>query len=312
MSGSHLSVVFPGQGSQKPRMLADFFKNFSALTDTFHDASNIINIDLVELINKGTVEELSKTEITQPLMLTAGVAMWRLLPKKFTLKIKYLAGHSLGEYSALVAAEIITFEEALYLVKNRARFMQEAVAEGKGGMAAILGLPLSKIDLICSEISKEKDLLVSTANQNSLNQTVISGTKKGVDKAIIKLLEIGAKRTILLPMSVPAHCLLMKEASDKFIPLIEEVEFNEPKISVVQNIDAKVANDLEGIKERLVKQIYLPVKWVDTVLFFKKRNISSIFECGPGKVLTNLNKQIFKNSNNLDLGTLSNFEELIK
>ena len=113
-------------------------------------------------------------------------------------------------------------------------------------------------------------------------------------------------------MSVPAHCLLMKEASDKFIPLIEEVEFNEPKISVVQNVDAKVANDLEGIKERLVKQIYLPVKWVDTVLFFKKRNISSIFECGPGKVLTNLNKQIFKNSNNLDLGTLSNFEELIK
>ena len=310
MPGDVISIVFPGQGSQKPGMLASYFKNISSFRETFSEASDHLGIDLLDLVNNGTDEDLSKTTVTQPLMLTAGISIWRSLPLSLKSEVKYLAGHSLGEYSALVASEAFNFQDGLKLVAQRAKLMQEAVPIGEGGIAAILGLPISKINLVCQELSEKPETLVSAANLNSEMQTVISGTKKGVELAIHSLKKMGAKRAILLPMSVPAHCILMKEASVQFSSVLDDVEILSPKIPVIQNVLAKESNSPEEIKENLVSQMHSPVNWVDSILYFKKSNIDLIIECGPGKVLTSLTRQIYKDSKYLDLDNYINFKEL--
>jgi len=312
MIGGNLSLVFPGQGSQKPKMLSTFFEN-SKFKDTFKEASSIIGIDLIDLVINGDKDVLAKTEITQPLMLTAGIAMWRILPPKLISKIKFLAGHSLGEFSALVAADSISFENGLNLVTQRAKFMQEAVPLGKGGIAAIIGLPLTIINDTCKKITTiNNDLLVSPANLNSPNQTVISGTKKGIDLAINQLKEQGAKMAVSLPMSVPAHCSLMIEASEKFALLLENLNLKEPSIPIIQNVTAQNHCQVEEIKDNLSKHLYSPVKWLDTILLLKAQKIKTILECGPGKVLSNLNKQIFSECDNLPLDNIEYFNKLIE
>tara|TARA_B110000014_G_scaffold155520_1_gene109130 strand:+ start:5497 stop:6444 length:948 start_codon:yes stop_codon:yes gene_type:complete len=304
------SIVFPGQGSQSLDMLSDYFDEYVSFKDAFEEASSIINVDLINLLKDGTSEDLAKTEITQPLMLAADIAIWRQIPLKNLSSIKFLAGHSLGEYSALVASEVITYKDAVFLVSNRARLMQEAVPEGEGGIAAILGLPFVDIKNICQSISKDPKNLVSPANLNSLSQTVISGTKLGVECAIVELKEAGAKRALLLPMSVPAHCQLMEGVADEFLSFLDGVSFQEPVIPVVQNFNASIAKDLASLRNNLLCQIFSPVNWVDTIRFFEEQDIELIIECGPGKVLTGLNRQIYKDANNFALEKVSSFKEL--
>ena len=304
-----ISVVFPGQGSQYAGMLSDYFKNQPLFKKVFFDASNILNLDLFKIIEKGTDKELTRTEITQPLMLVADVAMWNLISKRI-MKPVCLAGHSLGEYAALVAAEVLSFKDSLHLVQIRAKLMQEAVPEGEGGIAAIIGLKEQDVNDICSEISKDSKFLVSAANINSSTQIVISGTKVGVVKAIDQCKTTGAKRAVSLPMSVPAHCMLMKDASDKFSLALEKIQFKTPSIPVIHNIDSLVENDTEVIKTKLVEQIYSPVRWLDTIKLMNKMEINTFIECGPNKVLCGLMKQICPDVQTIHIDNYENYLSL--
>ena len=287
-----LGFVFPGQGSQSVGMLSEHFKSSKIFNSVFDVSREILDIDFKELIQNGTSEELSATEITQPLLLTANHALWKstnFIPEK----IDFMAGHSLGEYSAYIAAESLSFEDALFLVSARAKFMQEAVKDGEGGIAAIIGVPQEKLLKICNAISNEGHL-VSMANLNSENQIVISGTKAGVDKAIESCKENGAKRAIPLAMSVPSHCKLMTPASIKFSEVLDKINFNEPKSKVIQNFSVIHTKDITAIKENLVSQLYSPVRWSEIMNFFESNNITEFYECGPSKVLTGLIKRQFK------------------
>tara|TARA_Y100001970_G_C14038920_1_gene752610 strand:- start:386 stop:1060 length:675 start_codon:yes stop_codon:yes gene_type:complete len=218
-----------------------------------------------------------------------------------------MAGHSLGEFSALVAAKSLTFEDALILVSSRAKFMQEAVPEGEGAIAAIIGLSYKDLNSICLSISNE-DLIVELANINSSNQIVISGTKKAVDIAIKESNEAGAKRALLLPMSVPAHCKLMKPASEKFKKVLNSINMQEPKCNVIQNVDASINNSIVKISENLISQIYSPVRWTDIMNSFNKLTLGKCIECGPGKVLSGLMKRTLKDK---EIISLDNYESFI-
>ena len=264
MSSNKISVVFPGQGSQYPQMLIQYIDNLSSVRSTFEESSDLLGIDLIKTLKEGSKEDLSKTEITQPLMLTADIALWKQISQFISLPI-CLAGHSLGEYAALVASETISFKDALTLVIERSKLMQSAVPEGEGGIAAIIGLEEDDINSVCLEVNKNNECLVNIANLNSHKQIVISGNKLGIVKAIEKCKSLGAKRAIPLPMSVPAHSILMKEAANKFVNSIEDIEFNTPKIPVIHNVDSSFENDVAKIKTKLVKQIYSSVRWVDTI-----------------------------------------------
>tara|TARA_B100000686_G_scaffold152475_1_gene159702 strand:- start:3942 stop:4880 length:939 start_codon:yes stop_codon:yes gene_type:complete len=306
MTLNKFSVVFPGQGSQSPGMLADYFQNIPTFRDTFDEFSDFLELDLVKLISEGTKEELSQTEITQPLMLISDLAIWNLL-RTSQKDLVCLAGHSLGEYAALVAAEVLSTKDAIKLVKKRAYLMQNAVPEGKGGIAAIIGLKKKSVINICKDISKNPNSLVNAANYNSETQIVISGTKKGVKKAIEFCKSAGAKRAVPLPMSVPAHSKLMLNASIEFSDYIQSIEFLYPKIPIIQNVDAKIEKDPDKIREKLIQQIHSPVKWLDSIYEMKEIGVNTIIECGPGKVLSGLIKRI---SSNIDSINTDNFENL--
>ena len=300
-----LGFVFPGQGSQSVGMLSEHFKSSKIFNSVFDVSREILDIDFKELIQNGTSEELSTTEITQPLLLTANHALWKstnFIPEE----IDFMAGHSLGEYSAYIAAESLLFEDALSLVSTRAKFMQEAVKDGEGGIAAIIGVPQEKLLKICNAISNEGHL-VSMANLNSENQIVISGTKVGVDKAIESCKKNGAKRAIPLAMSVPSHCKLMTPASIKFSEVLDKINFKEPKSKVVQNFSVTHTQDITAIKENLVSQLYSPVRWSEIMNFFESNSITEFYECGPSKVLTGLIKRQFTD---VDLYSLDDFGTL--
>ena len=286
-----LGFAFPGQGSQSVGMLAEHFVTSKAFSNVFDISKEVLGTDFKELIEEGTAEDLAATQVTQPLLLTANYALWKsanIDPKS----VDIMAGHSLGEYSAYVAAEAIKFEDALELVSLRAKYMQEAVKEGEGGIAAIIGLDRENLETICRNITEDGDL-VSMANLNSDNQIVISGTKTGVDKAIVSCKENGAKRAIPLAMSVPSHCKLMTPASIKFSEDLNKVEFLEPKTKVIQNFSVMHSDDVDIIKENLISQLYSPVRWSETMHLFKENNITEFYECGPSKVLTGLIKKQF-------------------
>ena len=286
-----LGFAFPGQGSQSVGMLAEHFVTSKAFSNVFDISKEVLGTDFKELIEEGTAEDLAATQVTQPLLLTANYALWKAAnidPKS----VDIMAGHSLGEYSAYVAAEAIKFEDALELVSLRAKYMQEAVKEGEGGIAAIIGLDTENLETICRNITEDGDL-VSMANLNSDNQIVISGTKTGVDKAIVSCKENGAKRAIPLAMSVPSHCKLMTPASIKFSEDLNKVEFLEPKTKVIQNFSVMHSDDVDIIKENLISQLYSPVRWSETMHLFKENNITEFYECGPSKVLTGLIKKQF-------------------
>lgn len=289
-----IGLAFPGQGSQSPGMLSDHFSSLPIFDEVFSQANEILGIDFKNLINEGSAEELSSTEITQPLLLTANYAIWKSLgiqPEEVSL----MAGHSLGEYSAYVAAETLSFEDALKLVSLRATYMQQAVPEGEGGIAAILGLNREQLSSVCDEVTA-KGNLVSMANLNSDTQIVISGTKQGVDLAVNLSKERGAKRAVPLAMSVPSHCKLMTPASIQFTEELNKINFSEPKTKVIQNFSVEHSDDPEIIKNNLVSQLYSPVRWVEIMDLYEQANISHFYECGPGKVLCGLIKRKFKDT----------------
>ena len=300
-----LGFVFPGQGSQSIGMLSEHFAGSKIFNNTFDISREVLGVDFKKLILEGTAEDLSATQVTQPLLLTANHAIWKttnISPSE----VELMAGHSLGEYSAYVAAESLDFEEALTLVSLRAKFMQEAVKEGEGGIAAIIGLNYSELLTICNEITEDGNL-VSMANINSDNQIVISGTKIAIDKAIEVCKDKGAKRAIPLAMSVPSHCKLMTPASIKFSEELDKIDLSPPKTQILQNFSVSHSNDLNVIKENLVSQLYSPVRWSETMDLFQKTQITKLYECGPAKVLTGLVKKRFRD---IEVSSLSDYDTL--
>ena len=301
-----VAIVFPGQGSQSIGMLELYFSKEKKFNYVFDQSKEVLGVDFKDLVLNGTPEDLSPTEITQPLMLTANNAIWECL-KIQPEEVMVMAGHSLGEFSALVAAKTLTFEDALTLVSSRAKFMQEAVPEGEGAIAAIIGLTYKDLNSICQSIS-DQGLLVELANINSSNQIVVSGTKEAIEIAIHRSTEAGAKRAVLLPMSVPAHCKLMKPASEKFKVVLNSINMQEPKCNVIQNVDASINKDVLKISENLISQIYSPVRWTDIMDSFNELTLGRCIECGPGKVLSGLMKRALKD---IQIISLDNYESFL-
>lgn len=306
MSSSGIAFVFPGQGSQSVGMLEDYFSKEKQFNYVFDVSREVLGTDFKDLILNGSPEDLSSTVTTQPLMLTANNAIWESL-KLDVQDVTVMAGHSLGEISAYVAAKTFTFEDALELVSARAKFMQEAVPEGEGAIAAIIGLTFNELESICVSISDENSV-VELANINSLNQIVISGTKGAVDLALQRCSEVGAKRTLLLPMSVPAHCALMKPASERFKEVLNSVKMQEPKCNVIQNVNASSSNNIDIISENLISQIYSPVRWEEIMNSFSKLGIRNCIECGPGKVLSGLIKRSIIDASVISLDNYESFQ----
>jgi [acyl-carrier-protein] S-malonyltransferase len=290
MSDQDLGFVFPGQGSQSTGMLVELASSEANVGRTFEEASNSLGFDLLELIRTNPDEVLNKTENTQPALLTCSVAIWRLWQEITDELPGYLAGHSLGEYSALVCAGVFTLSDAVTLVAYRGRVMQEAVPEGSGAMAAILGLGTEEVQLLCKQA--EESQIVSVANYNSANQIVIAGHREAVERACTLAKNAGAKRAILLPISVPSHCALMNGASERFALRLEQMSFSQANIPVIQNVDALPRSDPAEIKQALLQQMHQPVRWIETIEYLGARGVRRIIEFGPGKVLTGLIKRI--------------------
>ncbi|QMV51245.1 ACP S-malonyltransferase [Ewingella americana] len=285
-----IAVVFPGQGSQALGMLADLAATHPIVEETFAEASSALGYDLWELVQQGPAEELNKTWQTQPALLAASVAIWRVWQQNNGAKPAFLAGHSLGEYSALVCAGVLDFKQAISLVELRGKLMQEAVPEGTGAMSAIIGLDNDAIAKACEESAQGQ--VVSPVNFNSPGQVVIAGHKEAVERAGAACKAAGAKRALPLPVSVPSHCALMKPAADKMAVALEDVTFSEPQYPVVNNVDVKVETSPEAIRSALVRQLYNPVRWTESVEFMAAQGVEHLVEVGPGKVLTGLTKRI--------------------
>jgi [acyl-carrier-protein] S-malonyltransferase len=288
---NNLAFVFPGQGSQTVGMLADFADN-EAVQQTFSEASEALGYNLWQLVAQGPAEKLNQTNFTQPALLTASVALWRLWASQSDSQPAMLAGHSLGEYSALVCAGVISLSEGVKLVEKRGEFMQASVPAGVGAMAAIIGLDDQAIIDACAKA--QNDDVVAAVNFNSPGQVVIAGHKDAVERAGVLCKEAGAKRVLPLPVSVPSHCALMKDAADKLAEAFNRVTFNTPQIPVVNNVDVATEKDVEAIKLALIKQLYSPVRWTETIELLAKSGISNVVEAGPGKVLQGLIKRIDK------------------
>ncbi len=310
LGSSALGFVFPGQGSQKVGMLADLAAEHSLVTETFSEASDVLGYDLWELVQKGPQEQLNLTERTQPLLLTASVAVWRLWQSQNGPQPALLAGHSLGEWSALVAAGVVDFADAVGLVQLRGKLMQEAVPAGQGGMAAIIGLEDADIIDACERGAEGE--VVSPVNFNSPGQVVIAGASGAVDRAMALCKTAGAKRALALPVSAPFHTALMRPAADGLAPKVESTEFRAPRIPVVHNVNADTESDPQAIKRLMIEQIYSPVLWVDCVRTLLGRGVSTVVECGPGKVLSGLNKRIDKSISTLSIETPDELQAVLQ
>ncbi|MFL1907136.1 ACP S-malonyltransferase [Plesiomonas shigelloides] len=284
------AMVFPGQGSQSVGMLADLAQQFPIVEQTFAEASAVLGYDLWALVQQGPAEELNKTWQTQPALLTASVAIWRVWQEKNGAMPVVMAGHSLGEYSALVCAGVMDFKDAVRLVELRGKLMQEAVPEGTGAMAAIIGLDNDSIAKACADSAEGQ--VVAPVNFNSPGQVVIAGNKEAVERAGAACKAAGAKRALPLPVSVPSHCALMKPAADKLAVALEEITFNAPRIPVINNVDVAAESDANAIRSALVRQLYSPVRWTETVESMSAQGVAHLLEIGPGKVLTGLTKRI--------------------
>ena len=300
MANQQLAFVFPGQGSQKVGMLAGIAEQFPVVLDTFAEASDALGYDMWSLIQAGPQEDLNLTERTQPILLTASVALWRVWQQKDGAQPALLAGHSLGEFSALVCAGAIEFTDAVRLVRARGQFMQTAVPVGEGAMAAILGVEDQQIVDICREVSAQAGV-VEAVNFNAPGQVVIAGKVEPVNLAIEKLKAVGCKRAMPLPVSAPFHTSLMRPAGDKLKEAMAALTFSAPQIPVVHNVSAKPESDPEKIKAILFEQIFSPVQWTACVQYMVAQGIATTVECGPGKVLSGLNKRIEKSLNCLGI-----------
>lgn len=292
------SFVFPGQGSQSRGMMGGF-SDFPVVHDTFIEASDILKQDLWQLAAEGTDADLNATINTQPLMLTAGVAVYRAWQNLQAPKPLMLAGHSLGEYSALVASGALRFADALPLVRYRAECMQQAVPEGVGGIAAILGLEDDAVRAVCKEAAQHE--VLEAVNFNSPGQVVIAGNRAAVERGMALAKSKGAKRAVMLPMSVPSHCSLLRGAAEKLRLYLQDVSIQSPVIPVIHNADVKSYVDAAAIKDALVRQLYSPVRWVETIQQFGQLGLTHNVECAPGRVLAGLNKRIDTNQQALAL-----------
>ena len=305
-----LALVFPGQGSQSIGMLANLAESFSRVKETFQEASDALAYDLWRLVQEGPEEDLNKTHITQPAMLAGGVAVWRVWQAQGGPLPTAMAGHSLGEYSALVAGGSISLNDAALLVADRGRFMQEAVPAGVGAMAAILGLDDDKVIDVCNQAAESE--VVAAVNFNSPGQVVVAGNAGAVQRAVSLAKEAGAKRAVVLPVSVPSHCSLMKPAADRLAERLADTTITMPSIPVYNNVDVKAESDPDLIRDALKRQLFCPVRWVDTINTFAQQDVTHIVECGPGKVLVGLNKRINKQMNAYSTLDVESLEQALK
>lgn len=309
-SGSpKLAFVFPGQGSQSLNMLSDLAGEFSVVEETFKEASDSVGIDLWKLAQEGPEDALNRTENTQPALLAAGVAVWRVWQRLGGARPEVLAGHSLGEYSALVCAEALSLADAAALVAERGRLMQAAVPPGVGAMAAVLGGDDAQIAQVCAEVAQGQ--VVAPANYNAPGQLVIAGNTEAVDRALARLAELGVKKAVKLAVSVPSHCALMRGAADRLAERFETIAWQAPKIAVVQNADAKSFDTLADIRAALACQLYQPVRWTESVQALAAAGVKRVAECGPGKVLAGLLKRIDRTLDGRAIGAPADLQQAI-
>lgn len=308
-----LAFVFPGQGSQAVGMLSELADRYAVVRTTFEEASQILGYDLWQLVQEGPAETLNQTDKTQPAILTASVAIWRVWQELEGPRPDMVSGHSLGEYSALVCAGAMSFADAVNLVKLRGEFMQQAVPEGAGAMAAVLGLADEKVEEAC-QAAAEGDV-VAPVNYNCPGQVVIAGSTAAVERAGAQCQKSGAKRVVPLPVSVPSHCDLMKPAAERLAAELENITIEEPRIPVVQNVDGQPHSDVDTIRRNLLAQLYSPVRWASCVEHMVEQGVDTTVECGPGKVLAGLNKKIQRSLKVLavnDPESLTSTIELVK
>ncbi|KFF48737.1 malonyl CoA-ACP transacylase [Gammaproteobacteria bacterium MFB021] len=308
-----LALVFPGQGSQQQGMLRELAERYSVVRTTFDEASEALGYDLWHIVQEGPEDKLNATACTQPALLASSVAVWRVWQELEGPRPSMMAGHSLGEYSAMVCAGALGFAEGIRLVRLRGEAMQEAVPAGVGAMAAVLGLDDAAVEQACREAAGDE--VVAAVNYNSPGQVVIAGHQGAVDRAIALCQEAGAKRALPLPVSVPSHCALMKPAAARVEAAIAELDIKLPRYAVYQNVNAEVPATVEALRQRLVEQLYRPVRWTDCVNAMFDAGSGVFIECGPGKVLTGLNKRIQRQIKGLavnDPDTLSSALELAR
>lgn len=307
------AMVFPGQGSQTVGMLAELAGDYPIVQETFKQASEVLGYDLWQLVQEGPAEELNKTWQTQPALLTVSVAVYRVWQQKYpALKPEVMAGHSLGEYSALVCAGVLDFQDAVKLVELRGKLMQQAVPEGTGAMYAIIGLDNDAIINACKQT--EQGEVVSAVNFNSPGQVVIAGAKAAVERAAALCKEAGAKRALPLAVSVPSHCALMKPAADQLSVSLESITLKAPVVAVLNNVDVKAETDAVAIRNALVRQLYSPVRWTETVEKMAQNGVEVLVEVGPGKVLNGLAKRIVDSLQAVsvnDVKSLDSIEEVL-
>lgn len=306
---TNFTFAFPGQGSQSLGMLADLAATYPVVMNTFKEASDVLGYDLWALTQEGPAETLNQTDKTQPALLAASVAIWRVWSELGGKQPTTIAGHSLGEYSALVCAGVINFKDAIKLVELRGQLMQQAVPAGVGAMYAIIGLGDAEIKIACEQAAQGE--VVSPVNFNSPGQVVIAGNKDAVERAGVLCKEAGAKRALPLPVSVPSHCALMKPAADQLAIALESVTFNTPTISVINNVDVAIETDASKIKDALVRQLYCPVRWTDIIVKMAEQGINLQIEAGPGKVLSGLVRRIDKSFTAQAINDTESLEEAL-
>lgn len=306
---SKTAFIFPGQGSQTVGMMANLPELDPIISETFSEASDTLGYDVWRLAQEGPLEKLNQTEYTQPVLLAAGVAVWRAWKKCGGRSPDFMAGHSLGEYTALVCAGALAFQTALKLVEKRGQFMQAAVPLGKGAMAAIVGLENDQVQAICKSCAQGE--VLSPANFNSIGQVVIAGEKQAVQRAVEAAKSAEAKLVMLLSVSVPSHCELMRPAAENLTPFLNEVPFQVPTIPVVNNVEATLSLTPEDIKNALIHQLYSPVRWVEIVHYLTHQGVTTFIESGPGKVLTGLNKRIVPTLQHLSIVDTLSFQQTL-
>lgn len=307
---NNLAFVFPGQGSQSIGMLSDLADEFIIVKQTFEQASDLLEFDLWKLVQDGPVEDLNQTHNTQPAMLTAGVAMWRVWCEQSSIRPAWMAGHSLGEYTALVNSGSIKFEDAVQLVAERGRFMQEAVPVGVGAMAAIIGLDDQKVVQACADSAADE--IVAAVNFNSPGQVVIAGNDAAVERAMVAAKEAGAKRALKLPVSVPSHCALMVPAGEKMAEKLQGIDIAKPEVTLIHNVDVESHDDASVIANALKEQLFKPVRWVEIIKYLSEQEVTQFVECGPGKVLMGLNKRIVKGVDHMTMYDPATLEKVLE
>ncbi|MDC9728149.1 MAG: ACP S-malonyltransferase [Methyloprofundus sp.] len=305
-----LAFVFPGQGSQSVGMLAELSDSYPEVTQTFAEASKVLGFDLWQMVSEGPAEELNQTHNTQPAMLAAGVALWRIWNAKSDVKPAFMAGHSLGEYTALVCSGVLAFEDAIALVAERGKLMQEAVPAGVGAMAAILGLADDQVIQVCADAAQGE--VCSAVNFNSTGQVVIAGHNDAVERAMIGAKEAGAKRAVKLPVSVPSHCALMEGAADKLAEKMQKITFSEPNVVLLHNVDVAAHVQADEIRQVVKEQLFKPVRWVDTINALVEQGATTVVEMGPGKVLLGLNKRIVKSATHFTVNNPDTLNTLLE